>query len=625
MAKAVSWARGAVLRQVKIDLAWFPGRFAMSWRVGALCALMAMIAMLYGIPESAISCYLILFVMKPDAVESMVMAIAVSILISIVVGLLLLILPYTLESAPLRMAVLIVSSFAFLWLGSCSKLGPVGSIIALVIAFVMSLLGNVPNGELATRAVLYAWLMAVSPMMLLVAFNLFMGRASWKLLRASVSERLTAAAEALQDPDPDRLDKVRALLLEGQKEHQQRALLIRVFHLRPALEVAWLESAVNSSYRLLLAVSALATSTPESTRHELADLCRKNAQAISEGRTVEPPTLAPSEASCEIRNALLALAQPDNTPDPNAPKATFFAEDAFTSPVHQYFALKTTAASVICYLVYTALDWQDIHTAMITCYVAALATTGETVHKLTLRIVGCLIGALIGVLSIIYIIPLMNGIGELMVLVFGAIMLAAWVSSGNERIAYAGIQIGLAFLLTVLNGFGPSTDLGVALDRVLGILLGNLVVYVIFTQLWPVAIVDSVRKRIRSALPHLLTLATLPTSARPAAVREAACIEEEIAGAHESLKLIPFDPPSLRPSQDEYRRLKDLLAELEKIGPLLFLPVEKSVCNVERLRDLNASVDAASPADAPSCLPETLSPVDRRIQHSLQRIEERLK
>lgn len=90
---------GRMLRQVKRDLAYFPGRLAMAWRVGALCALMTLVAMLYGIPESAISCYLILFVMKPDAAESMAMAIAVTLLVSIVVGLILLILPYTLETA----------------------------------------------------------------------------------------------------------------------------------------------------------------------------------------------------------------------------------------------------------------------------------------------------------------------------------------------------------------------------------------------------------------------------------------------------------------------------------------------------------------------------------------------
>lgn len=59
--------------------------------------------------------------------------------------------PFHLEAAPLRMAALIVSSFLFLYLGSASKLGPVGSIIALVIAYVMTLLSNIPMGEVATR------------------------------------------------------------------------------------------------------------------------------------------------------------------------------------------------------------------------------------------------------------------------------------------------------------------------------------------------------------------------------------------------------------------------------------------------------------------------------------------
>ncbi|EBX3952551.1 FUSC family protein, partial [Salmonella enterica subsp. enterica serovar Offa] len=140
--------------------------------------------MFYGIPESAISCYLILFVMKPDAVISMVMGGAILILVTLVVGIILLILPYTLESVPLRMAVLIISSFFFLWLGSASQLGEVGSIIALVIAFIMGLIGIAPNGELATRAILYAWLMVASPMLLLIVFNLLIGRSPVKILYA---------------------------------------------------------------------------------------------------------------------------------------------------------------------------------------------------------------------------------------------------------------------------------------------------------------------------------------------------------------------------------------------------------------------------------------------------------
>lgn len=622
---------GGIIRQAKADLAYFPGRVAMAWRVAALCALMAMIAMIYGIPESAISCYLIIFVMKPDGVESMVMAIAITVLVSLVVGLVFLLIHFTLEAAPLRMAALIISSFLFLYIGSASKLGPVGSIIALVIAFVMTLLSDIPMGEVATRGLLYAWLMAVSPMLLIIGFNLFLGRAPQTLLRASLAERLFTVAEALRQPDATNMVKIRGLLQEGQNEHQQRALFVRIFHLRPRTEAVWLESAVKSSYRLLLATSALSPDAPENVRIELAAYCREAAQAIAAGNLAVTPHFTIENAADEIneiRNALVALANADNGQDLTAPKSSFFTADALTNPVHQRFALKTTAAALICYLVYTALDWQDIHTAMITCYVAALGTTGETVHKLVLRIIGCLIGALMGVLAIIFIIPHLSDIGQLMALVFGCILLAAWVSCGNERIAYAGVQIGLAFLLTVLQGFGPSTDMGVALDRVLGILLGNLVVYLIFTRLWPVAIADAVRIHIRDALKGLTNLAALSPDARPAALREATAIEAEITQAQEELALVPFEPAQLRPSREECARLQAILAEMGKLCPVLFLPTEKSASDVEQLRRLSAGGDVMALTDAQGqnseSLRQGLSPIDLTIQQRIKRLEELL-
>ncbi|ARB86855.1 FUSC family protein [Yersinia intermedia] len=587
--------------------------------------------MIYGIPESAISCYLIIFVMKPDGVESMVMAIAITVLVSLVVGLVFLLIHFTLEAAPLRMAALIISSFLFLYIGSASKLGPVGSIIALVIAFVMTLLSDIPMGEVATRGLLYAWLMAVSPMLLIIGFNLFLGRAPQTLLRASLAERLFTVAEALRQPDATNMVKIRGLLQEGQNEHQQRALFVRIFHLRPRTEAVWLESAVKSSYRLLLATSALSPDAPENVRIELAAYCREAAQAIAAGNLAVTPHFTIENAADEIneiRNALVALANADNGQDLTAPKSSFFAADALTNPVHQRFALKTTAAALICYLVYTALDWQDIHTAMITCYVAALGTTGETVHKLVLRIIGCLIGALMGVLAIIFIIPHLSDIGQLMALVFGCILLAAWVSCGNERIAYAGVQIGLAFLLTVLQGFGPSTDMGVALDRVLGILLGNLVVYLIFTRLWPVAIADAVRIHIRDALKGLTNLAALSPDARPAALREATAIEAEITQAQEELALVPFEPAQLRPSREECARLQAILAEMGKLCPVLFLPTEKSASDVEQLRRLSAGGDVMALTDAQGqnseSLRQGLSPIDLTIQQRIKRLEELL-
>ena len=83
----------------------------------------------------------------------------------------------------------------------------------------------------------------------------------------------------------------------------------------------------------------------------------------------------------------------------------FFLPDAFTNPEHVHYALKTTAAAMFCYFLYSLLDWPSIHTSLITCYIVSLGTTAETIEKLSLRILGCLVGAAAGIGAIVYVIP----------------------------------------------------------------------------------------------------------------------------------------------------------------------------------------------------------------------------
>lgn len=615
----------SMFRQVKADLRYFPGRFAMAWRIGALTALMSFVAMFYGIPESAISCYLILFIMKPDAVTSMIMAVAIIILVTIVVGLIILILPMTLEYGPLRMTILIASSFFFLWLGSASQLGEVGSIIALVIAFIMGLIGFAPSGEIATRAILYAWLMTASPMLLLLIFNYLFGRSPVMLVYESLAERLQIAAAALRSPDVTQIRQVRLQLLDDQSDLAQRAAFVKVFHLGRGAENKWLPAAVINSYRVLMAVSELAETLPESTRLKMADWCSRAAQQLTLKRIPDLPEWSPQEEDNEVAHSLVALATLDDKPLPAGVKTPFFAPDALTNPAHRYFALKTTLASVICYLTYTLLDWQSIHTAMITCYVAVLGTTGETVHKLVLRITGCLIGATMGMLSLIFIVPGMDDIGQLMILVFIALLLSAWISTGNERIAYAGIQVGLAFLLTVLHGFAPSDDLDVATGRILGVLLGNVVIYVIFTHLWPVGIVDSVRSGIRNNLKDLSILSELPLQARMQVTLQAARIEQSIAKNIESLRLVPFEPKHLRPSTEEYQRLTKILLEIDVACRVLFLPMARDATDKERLKALCINQSTSSqPTNSAGIADAEFPPEPQAAQDALRRSLTRL-
>ncbi|MCK0209559.1 FUSC family protein [Starkeya koreensis] len=614
------WA--GVFRQAGRDLLPFPGRFAMTWRVALLCALVTGVAMLYKVPESAISCYLIIFLMRPNGAESVGQAIGVTILISVVVLGLAPVIQATADNPFLRIAVIAGTSFGFLFLSSATQLGEIGAIIALVIAFVMTLVDQVPAGEVVTRGLLYAWQMAVMPMAMMLGFCLIFSTGPHTLLRATITRRLAAVAAFLAG-EPDGRARLREELARGNEEAGKQAKLASLFHTAPTATVGWLAGAAASTYRLMLAALALPADA-SAERAALAVRCRTSAEAVAMGgRPMDEPGEGGDGPAAAAREALEALARPDGG-GAVSEKPPFFAPDAFTNPDHQRFALKTTAAAITCYLIYSIIDWQGIHTALVTCYVAALGTTGETVRKLALRITGCLIGAALGLGSILLVIPHLESIGGLMALVFCAIMVAAWVSSGNERISYGGVQIGLAFLLTVLDGFGPSTDMDAARDRVVGILLGNLVIYAIFTQIWPKGAAVEVRERVAGALETLARLAALATPERARAVSEAARIEVEVDKAGAGLDLLPFEPAYQRPAAAELRRLRGLVAELRETLPALLFASELPPDTPERLRAAAVRVAGegeAGPAEAGEEPDESASSSATGLALRLRRLE----
>ena len=102
-------------------------------------------------------------------------------------------------------------------------------------------------------------------------------------------------------------------------------------------------------------------------------------------------------------------------------------------------------AAVSAYVIYTGADWPGIRTALITCFFVAQGTLGETLHKLALRLGGAAIGALIGGLTIVYVLPQMTDIGDLSILIAAVSAICAWVATSSERLAYAGMQSALAF------------------------------------------------------------------------------------------------------------------------------------------------------------------------------------
>jgi len=229
---------------------------------------------------------------------------------------------------------------------------------------------------------------------------------------------------------------------------------------------------------------------------------------------------------------------------------------------------------MICYFAMNLADWPGIHTCVITAFFVALGTVGDTLHKATLRFVGCLIGAGLGLGAILLLMPDMTDLGDLFLLLVPVTLLAAWVGYGSERISYAGWQIGLAFYLVVLQGYGPTIDMYTARDRTIGILFGNIVVFVIFTTIWPVSVANVVRTHLARALEQLAALVGLdvgsdgeiPQAARPAADT---AFGQALAQARAVLVYDPFETSEVRRAVG--RRPIDAAVVVE-VGRL-FIPV----------------------------------------------------
>jgi multidrug resistance protein MdtO len=75
------------------------------------------------------------------------------------------------------------------------------------------------------------------------------------------------------------------------------------------------------------------------------------------------------------------------------------------------------------------------------------------------------------------------------------------------------MQIALAFFMGMLQTYSPATDLTVLRDRVVGILLGNVVMTLVFSSLWPESAITRLRGALADALRGIAALVRSPQNA----------------------------------------------------------------------------------------------------------------
>ncbi|GCE82021.1 FUSC family protein [Komagataeibacter diospyri] len=473
-----------------------PGRLGYALRMAAGCTTTVLVGEIWQVPDLAVPALVTMALWQKDRVTNVLAAVGINIFVVFLLAFVFGLVRLTLDHPMGLVIIITLLSFGFFFMGSASKLRPVAYVLGLTVVYALIAIDQVPVGEIVTRAVLYADLFLAVPGVVMVVLGLLICPSPKTVLTDGIAARLNLSISLLRNPDDRLIDHATGLLRAGPAEMMGNVKMAGLEKIWSPHDLACLQQAANASVAVLVlaidAARAQATAPPELVA-TLGDM----AAMFEEGDyPVDIPLPAPVEDSATLHDlaALLptfttpAGAQPEKTGGP----AGFFAPDAFTSPTHVRFAVKGTAAVMCSYLLFKMLDWPGIHTCIITCFIVALPTTGEMISKLTLRITGALIGGAIGILGIIFVMPHLDGVTGFLVLVFVVSLLGAWIKTGDARIAYAGFQIGLAFYLTDLKGYGPTSDMATARDRIVGIMIGNFITYAVFTSFWPASARDAI-------------------------------------------------------------------------------------------------------------------------------------
>jgi len=520
-----------------------PGRLGDSVRVVVVVLAVVAIAETFRIPEIAVSAYIVLFLSGREAASTVRTALVAGIAVVLAIFTTIAVFMLSLSEPALRIPLMALMTFAAMFLSRASPLGPVFFVAGFIIAYGLTsgdqILGLalqpatagdapqfevpeiffVPPTDALVRFLLWFSLSVVVPIAVLIAANLLTGRDTTRLLRGALAERLAAAARfcAGENGAERRLETQAFEGTAGLRKLHDLAGLLHRGRRRPV----WSVSLIDGIGRLglLLLAWLRVEGNDRQPLAPVAAVCRRAEQALQDGNapSIEPVAITATGAAQPlaeaisrtlqaIRETLAGTPAGQETYDAAEAPRQLLVPDAFSNPEYGRFALKVTLAVMICYFVMSMTDWPGIHTCIITAFFVALGTVGETLHKATLRFVGCLIGAGLGLGAILLLMPLMTDLGDLLLLLAPVTLLAAWVGYASERISYAGWQIGLAFYLVVLQGYGPTISMYTARDRTIGILFGNIVIFVIFTTIWPASVANVVRTHLARALEQLAAL-----------------------------------------------------------------------------------------------------------------------
>jgi multidrug resistance protein MdtO len=510
---------GAFLRR---ELAPFPGRLNVMLRCMLTSAIVIVASMALEVPSLALSLLVVFYVTQSNVVVTRLVGVMFIVGSTLAIGLSILLLKFTFDYPLLRIVIASLLFFGSVYLIRVLKIGVVFFIVAIVVIYVQSFVDQTDQADLLIRAVLWVWVAVNYPIALTLVVNTLLLPAEPQLqLKAEIHRqlaaletRLTQLIDGTTSAAPITLAAVQQGALTLQKLLRFTTMRDAHYRKHQASQLA----CIATVSRLYRGASELPLSWPGASAAQLAMLreLHANCHALDESvMTGEPyryvSTATPEErnasdtipAAAELQRALRAFADlvgsaaASGKPPASEPMV---APDAWTNPAYMRFSLKTLLAVLVCYVFYNAVDWQGVHTIMLTCLIVALPSLGASTQRALLRLAGAAIGSALALFMVVFIVPHLDDIVGLLLMALPVVAFGAWLSAGSERIGYAGLQVMFTFSLALLEQFGPTTNLTEIRDRMVGILLGVGVATFVQMSFWREGEGDVLRQKLATML-----------------------------------------------------------------------------------------------------------------------------
>lgn len=550
-----------------------PGRANYTLRLTLSCAVLIVLFMTLHIPFLAVALIVVFYVSQPNVLMIKLVSVVFVVTVSVALGGVLLIIKWTYDYPLIRLVASVILFFCAIYLMRVlGKLGLAFFVVALAVIYAQTFPSMTSQSEVLVRLLLWLWVAINTAILVTLLVNACFQQAfPGYQFKARLVVMLRQTARRLSQPDdgtpPPTVTEIAGQFNQLRSLYQQAARATPEIAASPQAWQSLMAAALSCSH--LTALLQPGDDHPDARRRIASQLnaLADNLPAAAEVQPlIVPRDGANSAILQEIAEVLARLARGETIPLPQGEveKAPLLLPDAWSNPAYLHFALKTLLATLLCYVFYTAADWQGIHTIMLSCVIVAQPGLGATMQKTWLRIGGALLATLIALLLIVFVQPWTDSLSGLLAMTLPVFALAAWIAAGSERIAYAGIQIGFTFALAFLSWFGPLSNLTELRDRVIGILLGVLVSSIVHLYLWP----DSEAPQLKARLAQLYRQLAKTLAARDdevqqvplfAALTESETLINRVAAEPLGTYAHPWPEAKSWPARATFRQAEEIL------------------------------------------------------------------